>query len=204
MRAPAKPRSKTAPGARCCCRGSLAASSSNSSPLIASSSRSIMEDDAERLAMAATHAADAVPHIDAIDAARALHRTVLDGENHGVALAQRYDFRPRLHARPLFGQHELAAGEIAAPDPIAGSSPAAETRARRRGPGAGSCSRRRRSEASAASAWSAPRHGSARRTPNVRADSARRCRARRSSGWRSQQGAGRGNVRKSATSGGSG
>ena len=37
----------------------------------------------------------------------------MHGEDHAIALAQRHDFRTRLHARPLFGQHKFAAVEIA-------------------------------------------------------------------------------------------
>jgi hypothetical protein len=33
-------------------------------------------------------------------------------ECHSIALAQRNDVWPRLHARPLLGEHELATGEI--------------------------------------------------------------------------------------------
>ena len=58
-------------------------------------------------------AADAVAHVDAVDAARALHRPVMHRKDHAFALAQRHDLHARLHARPLLGQHELAAGEVA-------------------------------------------------------------------------------------------
>ena len=59
--------------------------------------------------------------------------------------AQRHDLGARLHARPLLGQHELAAAEVARRARRAAPPPAAGRRARRTGPGAGSCSRRRRS-----------------------------------------------------------
>ena len=47
-------------------------------------------------------------------AARAGDRTVIDREDHGVALAERHDLGARLHPRPGFDKHELAAGEIPA------------------------------------------------------------------------------------------
>jgi hypothetical protein len=36
----------------------------------------------------------------------------VNGEGNGVALPERHDFYPALHARTLFCQNELAAGEI--------------------------------------------------------------------------------------------
>ena len=65
-------------------------------------------------------------------------------EDHRVALRERHHLGARLHARPLLGDHELAARRSRGPAPTAGSPPAAGTRARHRGPDAGSCSRRRR------------------------------------------------------------
>ena len=71
-----------------------------------------MEDHAHRVAMARSDPADAVTHINAIEAARPLHRPDMHGKGHGIALAKRRHFSPRLHARSLFGQHEFATGEI--------------------------------------------------------------------------------------------
>src|SRR3569833_4593057 len=59
-------------------------------------------------------AADAVAQVDAVIAFRTLHRPIENGEHHGVALAEPHDLAAALHARPLLGQHELAAGEILA------------------------------------------------------------------------------------------
>ena len=58
--------------------------------------------------------ADAMAQIDAIDAARPLRRPTVDSEDHGVAFLQGDHRDARLHARPLFGQHEFAAVEILA------------------------------------------------------------------------------------------
>jgi hypothetical protein len=38
----------------------------------------------------------------------------MDREDHAFALPERDDLDARLHARPLLGEHELAAGEIGA------------------------------------------------------------------------------------------
>ena len=64
--------------------------------------------------MARTQAADAVPHIDAIETARSLDGAVVNGKGHGVSLTKRNDFRPRLHAGTLLGEHELSARKILA------------------------------------------------------------------------------------------
>ena len=72
-----------------------------------------MEDDAERVARTRAQAADAVAKVRAMEAARAPHRPVVDGKDHRVAVRQGHDLDPRLHARALLGEHELAALEIA-------------------------------------------------------------------------------------------
>src|SRR5499427_5116120 len=51
-------------------------------------------------------------HVDAVNAARALHRSMMHGEDHALALREWRDFCPRLHARALLREHEFAAGEI--------------------------------------------------------------------------------------------
>ena len=55
-----------------------------------------------------------MPQVDAVSSARALDRAVVNGKRDSVSLSQRHYFRPRLHTRALFGDHEFAAGEIAA------------------------------------------------------------------------------------------
>ena len=50
--------------------------------------------------------------VDPVYAASALNRTMVNGEDHSVALPQRHDLGARLHAGTLLGQHELAAGEV--------------------------------------------------------------------------------------------
>jgi hypothetical protein len=51
-------------------------------------------------------------HRRAMEAARAPHRSLAHGEHDCIALLERHDVRTRLHARPLLGQHQLAAAEI--------------------------------------------------------------------------------------------
>ena len=72
----------------------------------------VVKDDAERVALSAAQAAHAMAHVDAVDAAGTSDGPVMDGENDRVALGERYYLDPRLHARPLFGEHKLAAGEV--------------------------------------------------------------------------------------------
>ena len=72
-----------------------------------------MKDHADGMAVAGADPADAMAQINAIEPARPLHRPVMHSKCHRVALPQRHHFGPRLHPRPLLGQHEFAAGEIA-------------------------------------------------------------------------------------------
>src|SRR5882762_8543955 len=68
----------------------------------------VVENHPERVAMSAANAAHAMAKVDAVDAARALEGTMVDREDHGVALAQRDGLGPRLHARTLLREHEFA------------------------------------------------------------------------------------------------
>ena len=70
------------------------------------------ERSPQRVALAGAYPADAVAQIDPIVAFHSRHRPVMHGEHHRVALLQRHHLRPALHPRPLFGQHEFAAGEV--------------------------------------------------------------------------------------------
>ena len=51
-------------------------------------------------------------HIHAIIALAALDWAAVNREYDGIAPLQRHCFNPALHARPLFGQDELAAGKV--------------------------------------------------------------------------------------------
>lgn len=61
----------------------------------------------------ASHPAHAMAECGAVDAARALHRALMHGEHIGITLPERHDRGAGLHARPLLGDDELAALEIA-------------------------------------------------------------------------------------------
>ena len=59
-----------------------------------------------------TDPAHAVAHVDPIGTARAADRSMMDRKDHAFALRERNDFRARLHARSLLGEHEVAAAEV--------------------------------------------------------------------------------------------
>ena len=64
------------------------------------------------MTMSGAQAADTVSKIDAINAATTAHRTVVHGKGYGVSLTQGNNFRPGLHARPLFGKYKFPACKI--------------------------------------------------------------------------------------------
>lgn len=55
-------------------------------PDIPSSLHRVVENDPDRMAMSGADTADPVSQIDPIDPTRPLHRSVMDGESHRVAL----------------------------------------------------------------------------------------------------------------------
>jgi len=65
------------------------------------------------MTLAKTDPAYAVAKIDAVGSARPLNRPEMHSKGHGVPSSERHHFRPRLHTRPLLGQHEFTSGEIA-------------------------------------------------------------------------------------------
>src|SRR5262249_38326658 len=65
------------------------------------------------MAMPGVNAAHSVPEIHPVCAPLSLYWAVMDREHYRIALAQRGHHRPRLHERPLLGQDEFAAGEVA-------------------------------------------------------------------------------------------
>ena len=68
----------------------------------------------KRVPLSRPQPAHAVAHVHAVGAARALDRPMVHREDDGVALPQRHHLGPRLQARALLGEDELAAGEIRA------------------------------------------------------------------------------------------
>jgi hypothetical protein len=75
-------------------------------------SAGVVEDDAERVTMPCADAAHAMSKVDPIHASSACHGTLVDGEDHGITLTKRDDFRSRLHARALLRNYELTAREV--------------------------------------------------------------------------------------------
>jgi len=73
-----------------------------------------VEDDPHGVPHAGTDTTYAVAQVNAVIALRSLHRPVMDGEGHSITLPKRHDFSTALHARPLFGQNELATREVQA------------------------------------------------------------------------------------------
>src|ERR1700751_1836008 len=73
---------------------------------------SVVEDDPNRVSLPRPKAAYPVTQIDAINTPCSLNRSMMHRERHRVTLAKWNHLWPRLHARPLFGEHEFAAREI--------------------------------------------------------------------------------------------
>src|SRR6266404_8621858 len=74
----------------------------------------VVEDDTQGRALATADRTHPMAHAGAIKSFGPLDRTFVDREEHRIALPERHHLGARLHARPLFGQDELAALEIAA------------------------------------------------------------------------------------------
>src|SRR3984957_2941082 len=72
----------------------------------------VVKDDADGMTHSGAQAADAVPEVHAVIALRPSHRSVMNREGHRITLSKRDDLGATLHARPLFGQDKLPAGEI--------------------------------------------------------------------------------------------
>jgi hypothetical protein len=72
-----------------------------------------MKDNAKRMTHSAPNATHAMPKVNAVFAPRSFDWTVMDGECDRIALSQRYDFGPALHARTLLGDDKFSTGEIA-------------------------------------------------------------------------------------------
>ena len=74
----------------------------------------VVKDNTDCVPHAGADAAHAVTKVHAVISLRALHWPVMDCEGHSITLPQRYDVSAALHARPLFGQDELATSEVLA------------------------------------------------------------------------------------------
>src|SRR3954454_9862038 len=69
----------------------------------------VVEDDAQRRALATRDGAHAMPHADPVVAALALLRPLAGREDHEGAPRRSDHVRPALRPRALLDQHELAA-----------------------------------------------------------------------------------------------
>jgi len=72
----------------------------------------VVENHSDRVAATRAQAANAVPKVHAVDAARPANGTVADSEHYAVAAAQGHDLCAGLHSWSLLGQDELAASKI--------------------------------------------------------------------------------------------
>ncbi|SRR5258708_35623371 len=72
----------------------------------------VVEDDPHGVTLTRTHLADPMAHIDSIGAASALHWAGVNRESHSITLLEWHDFRARLQARALLGEHKFAAHEV--------------------------------------------------------------------------------------------
>jgi hypothetical protein len=74
----------------------------------------VVENNPNGVPHARSNATHAVAEIHAIVALRTFYRAIMDGEGHGITLSKWYDLSTALHARPLFGQDELATCKVPA------------------------------------------------------------------------------------------
>src|ERR1700738_1457761 len=109
-----KPRSSTAPSAIVSRAARVSGLPANRSAVKRPHSLRVVEDHAKGMAMAGAYPAHAMAQVDAVESTRALHRPVMHGKGHRVALRERQHFGQRLHPRPLLGQDEFAAGKVLA------------------------------------------------------------------------------------------
>jgi hypothetical protein len=72
----------------------------------------VVEDDPDCVPHAGADAAYAVTQVHAVVALRPPHWPVMDCKGHSIALPKGHDFGAALHAGSLFGQDELATGEV--------------------------------------------------------------------------------------------
>lgn len=73
----------------------------------------VVEDDSEGETVAGADGADSMAHGYSIHTTGTVLRAMVDGEDDSLALMERDDRGPGLHARALFGEDELASSEVA-------------------------------------------------------------------------------------------
>src|SRR3546814_20643058 len=101
----AKPASSTALSA-----STRSRRSSSKRSLVMPDSRRVVEDDPERVAPPRTDPADAVPQIDPVGAAAALHRPMMQGEHDGIALSERHEQIGRASCRERVCEDVISRG----------------------------------------------------------------------------------------------
>src|ERR1700716_2260259 len=95
------PRSSTAPSAIVSWAARVSGTPANKSAVKRPHSLCVVKDHAKGMAMAGAYPAHAVAQVDPVEPARTLHRPVMHGKGHRIALRERHHLGPRLHARTL-------------------------------------------------------------------------------------------------------
>lgn len=72
----------------------------------------IMKNDPHGMSTSRSDAADPVSHVDPVDAASPLHRSMMHWENHRLPPLKRHHFSSRLHPGTLFGEYKFPSGEV--------------------------------------------------------------------------------------------
>ena len=76
--------------------------------------RRVMKDDANGVAAPRAETAYTVAKVHSIGSTCTLHRAMMNGESHGIALRQRHNLGTGLHARSLLGQNKLTSTKVLA------------------------------------------------------------------------------------------
>jgi len=103
----------------------------------------VVENDSECVPVSGAKTIDAVTKVHPVPTLLALHWPMTNSKHDRVTFQQRHNDRLRLHTRPLFRHHKLAACEVAVRRRQQNRHLKRE-QARRKCPGAGSCNRPRR------------------------------------------------------------
>src|SRR5271165_4551031 len=92
-----RPDRRVAPSANFTVSSEGATSAKRSSIFVAGDSLGVMENDSHGVPTSRSDATDSMPEIHAVGSTSSLHRTVVNCENHPVALLELRYFGPRLH-----------------------------------------------------------------------------------------------------------
>ena len=72
----------------------------------------VVKDNSNRVPHSGPDAADPVTKVHAVGSLRSPHWPIMDCEGYSITLLKWYDLGTTLHARPLFGQDELATRKV--------------------------------------------------------------------------------------------